>query len=270
MKSNEITNLLWTGGRDSTFRLLFLLLVKHRHVQLYYIIDPERKSTLFESRAMQEIRQHIFAGYPDIKDLLRSTRYVERFGIQPNKGITQSYQRISGTHYERLGTQYDWIARFAHESGTDDLELSVHYRGGKAYNVLEAFVVKLDEEGDSFFKIDPKYNGSDEHTLFRYFRFPILTLTMNDMEKISRNEGFDEFMGLTWFCHTPRANGAPCGVCNPCIFKIEGGFGRSIPFSSRIRYHLRYLRLGRMGPALVKYPRLYGFLKSVRHKIHSN
>ena len=32
--------LLWTGGWDSTFRLLQLLLLYEKKVQPYYIIDP--------------------------------------------------------------------------------------------------------------------------------------------------------------------------------------------------------------------------------------
>src|SRR5688572_33020809 len=34
--------LLWTGGWDSTFRLLMLLLVERRAVQSYYIVDRLR------------------------------------------------------------------------------------------------------------------------------------------------------------------------------------------------------------------------------------
>lgn len=35
-------HLLWTGGWDSTFRVLQLLLCSRDAVQPHYIIDPER------------------------------------------------------------------------------------------------------------------------------------------------------------------------------------------------------------------------------------
>ncbi len=270
MKNNDVTNLLWTGGWDSTFRLLYLLLVEHRPVQPYYVIDPDRRSTRLECRAMQNIKQRIFAKHPKTKDLLRPTQYIERLNIQPNKDITQSYERIAGTYFTRLGSQYDWFARFAHNTGVKDIELSVHYRDGKAYKVLEAFVVNLGDENDSLFKIDPKANGSDEHTLFKYFTFPIFNLTKDDMEMISRKECFYDLMQLIWFCQTPRANGAPCGVCGPCVYKIEEGLGNRVPFTSRLRYHLRYLRLSRMRQELMKYPRLYSYARNIKHKIRSN
>ena len=38
MKTEPI-KLLWTGGFDSTFRILYILVVEKKHVQPYYIID---------------------------------------------------------------------------------------------------------------------------------------------------------------------------------------------------------------------------------------
>ena len=39
-------NILWTGGWDSTFQLLSLLLLHGRKVTPYYLIDAERLSTV--------------------------------------------------------------------------------------------------------------------------------------------------------------------------------------------------------------------------------
>ena len=41
-------NLFWTGGWDSTYRLLYLLIVEKKYVQPYYIIDLTRKSEFIE------------------------------------------------------------------------------------------------------------------------------------------------------------------------------------------------------------------------------
>ena len=48
--------LLWTGGWDSTFQLLRLLLVQGRHVTPYYLMRDRRPSVPFELETMTRIR----------------------------------------------------------------------------------------------------------------------------------------------------------------------------------------------------------------------
>ena len=55
----EAANLFWTGGWDSTFRLLQLVVEQGRLVQPYYIIDPNRLSLRHEIKAMSDIEQAI-------------------------------------------------------------------------------------------------------------------------------------------------------------------------------------------------------------------
>ncbi|HYD83353.1 MAG TPA: hypothetical protein VEA63_04860, partial [Opitutus sp.] len=50
-------DLLWTGGWDSTYRLLDLVLRKSRTVAPHYVVDPDRSGTIQELRAMRAIRQ---------------------------------------------------------------------------------------------------------------------------------------------------------------------------------------------------------------------
>jgi len=59
--------LLWTGGWDSTFRLLTLLLVERRVVQSYYIVDRprHRPGVPAEQQAMARIRDLIARRDPD-------------------------------------------------------------------------------------------------------------------------------------------------------------------------------------------------------------
>ncbi len=80
----QAANLLWTGGWDSTFRLLELLLVKGKVVQPYYIIDADRNSTGMELRTMEELKRRIFAEYPGATNLLRPTifKVPARLGLE--------------------------------------------------------------------------------------------------------------------------------------------------------------------------------------------
>lgn len=54
----ETVHLLWTGGWDSTYRLLYLLW-EGKQVQPHYIIDTHRPSSGHELRAMEAIRASI-------------------------------------------------------------------------------------------------------------------------------------------------------------------------------------------------------------------
>ena len=60
METNHKTskiNLLWTGGWDSTYRLLEILLIEKKVVQTYYLIDQTRLSHELEMKRMDEIRK---------------------------------------------------------------------------------------------------------------------------------------------------------------------------------------------------------------------
>lgn len=49
--------ILWTGGWDSTFRVLDLVLNKKKNIQPYYILDERRASTEIEIATMEKIKE---------------------------------------------------------------------------------------------------------------------------------------------------------------------------------------------------------------------
>ena len=59
---NAEVMLLWTGGWDSTFRLLWLSWIEGRTVQPLYIAEEGRASTAAELSAMKKILAEIQAG----------------------------------------------------------------------------------------------------------------------------------------------------------------------------------------------------------------
>jgi hypothetical protein len=233
-QNNEPINLLWTGGWDSTFRLLQLLILHKKIVQPYYIIDPNRLSTGEELNAMQDIKRSIFAQYAQSRELLLPTVYKELVDISPNRNITSAYERlIKNTHF---GVQYEWLARFSKEIGIKGIEIG-YARAAFGLQLLNPFIVQVDSQGETNYAIGEKFHGSDEYELFQFYLFPIINLTKLDQGIIARNEGFYNILSLTWFCHTPLANRQPCGVCTPCQQTIEFGLGWRIPFWSRVRYY---------------------------------
>ena len=259
----EATDLLWTGGWDSTFRLLQLLLVLGVKVQPYYIIDKARRSTDVEIRTIKVIKEQLFAKYPQTRELLLETKFTKVSDLRPNPELTAVFERLLKHKY--IGSQYEWLARFCSENEIEGMELSIH-RDDKAHELLEPFVQQVQTELGTCYKLNKELYGSEEYKLFRYFKFPLFDLSKRNMQNVAKNHGFEDLMNLTWFCHAPRANSQPCGVCNPCIYTIEEGLWNRVPLSGRIRYHLRIRP--RVTHLLMNYPKIYGFARSMKRRMH--
>ncbi len=43
------------------------------------------------------------------------------------------------------------------------------------------------------------------------------------MGAIAVQEGFDDLLQLTWFCHRPVLGLLPCGTCRPCVLARQNG-----------------------------------------------
>jgi hypothetical protein len=252
-------HLLWTGGWDSTFRLLQLVLLERRRVQPFYVIDADRQSTGAELRSMRNIKARVFHKRPEARRLLSPTILKDLFDIAPNPPLTAQFERVRDRLF--IGSQYDWLPRLCHEAGISDMELCIH-KDDRAHKVLESLCASSDRADGGRYRVDPKWAGSDEHAVFGCFRFPVFDLTKLDMQTLARDSGFDDIMELTWFCHRPRQNFRPCGVCNPCLYTMEEGLSRRIPLVSRLasRFHV----FVRAKHAMRKRPQLYNFLKQFR------
>lgn len=248
----EAVTLLWTGGWDSTFRLLQLLLLDRSIVQPYYLIDANRASTGAEIKAMSDIKNRLFKEYPGTRDLLRPTEYAEVTDINPDTEITEAFRTVTKNSF--MGSQYDWLARFCKQKGICDVELCIH-RDDMAQAVLAPFFPEGQTGGRAIHSLTAGGVPEQEYALFRYFRFPMLGLSKLDMAAIAREQHWTALMNMTWFCHRPR-RGKPCGRCNPCLYTQAEGLGRRIPLSRRAasELHRTALRPLRRAARAVKEP----------------
>jgi len=215
-------DILWTGGWDSTYRILDLAINKNRSVQPYYVIDNGRQSTKIELRTMNEIKQMILELNPSSKIL--DTIIIKIQDISQNTMITNMYNSILVNNF--IGKQYEWLAKYALSEGLSDLELCIHL-DDKAQKVIINDVEKINETNDSYYKIKSDYTNPNMK-LFSFYKFPVLDMTKIEMAEKAKEYGFDHIMEKTWFCHTP-INGKPCGMCNPCKYTREEGLGRRVP-----------------------------------------
>jgi len=225
-------NLLWTGGWDSTFQLLRLLMAHRRSVTPFYLMDPTRPSTRIEIQTMECIRERLVRDDPHAGQLLAPSQISSVADLAPDTEVTRIFQ---GTLKEKfMGNQYDWLARFCKQRGIDDMELCIH-RDDKAHAVIESFVIEhVDEDGYRTYRFDPAHGATREFALFGRFSFPLFDLSKLQMAQVAAEHGWKDIMEMTWFCHRPGKDQRPCGRCNPCLYTIEEGLGWRIPMGRRI------------------------------------
>lgn len=227
-------NILWTGGWDSTFRVLQLLLTFKARVQPYYIQEKERKSTLFENRTMEIIRTSLDKNYGVNEEFLQPTIRIDKESIQDNLVIRKSFYALS--KYNHLGDQYEWLARMASQYQVSGLELCLVINDS-GQRLLAPNIVYISDKFGGYFKVSDNASIHFKN-VFGNFRFPVINLSKKDIGNIARDNGFAPLLNHTWFCHRPHENGSPCGVCYPCQHTIEEGFQHRLPNAALIRYRI--------------------------------
>jgi hypothetical protein len=219
--ATESVDILWTGGWDSTFRVLSLL-HSGATVRPHYVLDIERASTEHELAACASIRCHMPREWAA---RLSASLIIDRRDIRPDPGVSAAFERLRSAHW--MGDQYDWLARYCHQHAIT-IELAIH-RDDKARDAIAASV-----DGDRL----GARASADEAMIFGCYHFPVFDLGKVDMLGAARQAGFAHLMNLTWFCHTPLF-GQPCGVCNPCAYTIQEGLAHRLPRAARFRYAIR-------------------------------
>jgi hypothetical protein len=218
-----------------------LVFVEKRSVQPFYIVDTGRPSTLHELRAMHVIREEIAKRNPQLADLIKPTIIVSVHDIKPEPEITAKFNRVREKH---IGSQYEWLARFAKQWKISNIELGIH-KCDHAYDLLSKYIQGLElcierseNAPDILVNLLSKYVDNDSRikqidkndyaSIFSYFIFTLLQISKEDMKRIAAEKGFLDILEKTWFCHTPWHN-RPCGTCTPCNLTIKEGFGYRIP-----------------------------------------
>lgn len=233
--SDALVHLLWTGGWDSTYRLLDLLLVQRKPVQPYYLIDPTRQSTGKELDTRRRIREAALARYPHVSDLLLPSIIHDVSELPHNPASVAQLEGLRQRGW--LGEQYVWLADFAALRGLTRLELSINAED-RPRQRLAHDAVPVESDPSIYRLADQPEDPNLE--LFRRFRYGIFNITKREMAQRAAEAGFADLMEMTWFCHTPR-NGRPCGTCAPCRDIVGEGLGRRLPLLARIRRQLRVL-----------------------------
>ncbi len=230
--------LFWTGGWDSTFRLMMLLVAHKQAVQPYYYIDDNRKSFPTEVRTMAQITQRIAADWPEARKRLLPTVFVAGHDVRPDPIVTHSHELLCIRHH--IGAQYDFLTRLAKQWNITGIEIGITHSDdpqdiGNVF--LKDNIQAVEDPRRGRVYIIRKTAGPVKD-VFEHFVFPLLDLGKKDMANIAATHGFAHILEMTWFCYNPRRNNRTCGFCRPCQATRSEGLGRRVsspPLTYRIQ-----------------------------------
>lgn len=224
----DVVNVLWTGGLDSSYRIVELSRMDVI-IQPYYIYDRTRGSIKYELKAINKITQDI-KNNEFTKATLLPIRIVNDYDILPNEKITLAWSIFHDKY--GLGSQYDYLARFARQY---NLKLEVGLESSnrsKAANTIksEAKLFEYKDNNYRVYSIDSTRSSKEAIMLFENMLFPSTLWHMTKLEEIEnfKKLGFASTIKKTWFCHRPIL-GFPCGHCNPCKDCLNEGLAFRVP-----------------------------------------
>jgi 7-cyano-7-deazaguanine synthase len=239
---SKVVPLFWTGGWDSTFRLCDLVLVKKQAVKPFYVLDPGRESYKEEIDTIVKIGAMVRNRIRGQVDLLQPLDIVLKDDIPPNQLITGHYN-ILVKEYKRLGTQYEWLARYLSWKGLSGVELSVEANlNSPPGPVFSALKERLEEKDGCM--VLPSGTHESLKVVFGDYHFPLVNTTKRDMVHYANRNSFYDIMIKTWFCHHP-INRQPCGTCKPCKDVMNEGMRFRMPLYAKLRYRWKKLLKGK-------------------------
>lgn len=231
----QVVNVLWTGGLDSTCRICELSLL-NVVVQPYYLNDPQRDSVKHELKAIKTITDMI-RKKTTTKCELRDVIVHNVNDLEPDPTIRAAWKVLHEKY--KIGTQYDWLARFTKQNNLV-VEMSLeHSPRGKATRTLtgEGELMIDEEMGEQIadYMINPAKSSPELITIYEHLRFPstLWEMTKTDEVEEMKTNGMEDVMKKTWFCYTP-VFGMPCGHCNPCRDALNEDMAWRVPKLGRV------------------------------------
>ena len=224
--------IFWTGGYDSTFRVVQLSRLPVKIRPIYF--SDNRLSEKIELSVIQKVTE-ILNNKKDTKCEIIPLKIISIEQRIKDDTISEAYQRLLSKTF--MGSQYEWLAWFAkYHKG---IEISVlGSDGGFIQKNNFLFLLVSDEIIGDYYVLDQEKCDEDVCTVFGNFHYPLMKMSKLGMKKKYLEWDCQEIMNLTWFCHTP-INGKPCGLCKPCQCTIEEGMTERFTKMALLRYKLK-------------------------------
>ncbi|WP_019625793.1 hypothetical protein [Thioalkalivibrio sp. ALJT] len=244
----------WTGGWDSTFRVLDLVLHHGESVTPVYVRDETRQSIEQETRTMAQLRRQI--NQRADKGVLGEPRVLHARAARPDSELRRKFAELVRTR--GIGEQYIWLAELVRQHGLQGIEVCVQYNENFFFLAPD---LPPDQREYRLEPVQPALDEATAESLFNLFSFPTLHIGKAEMRIHARQHGFLDLLEQTWFCHMPTRSGQPCGFCVPCRMVVSRGVGDRLPWRARLN--------GRLVRILERLPRGYRFKRWCKRKLRS-
>ena len=194
-------HLAWTGGYDSTYRLLYLL-ESGAKVQTHYLacrVDG-RQNTASELATIQSLTHALQARYPE---QMLAPKIVSRYPA--DDAIRLAFNAINSRLPlpHRLGNQYSELAQYAHAEAIT-LEVAAE-PGGRMERYLSA---------------PHEWDGNHHEVAFSSLSWPTLSVIKEDMLEWAYSHDLDSLLAASHSCWYSPIPGRSCGDCEPCRRRI--------------------------------------------------
>ena len=217
----------WTGGFDSTFRVLQAVIDEDKIVQPFYLsgnIDNaptkrvKRRNQQMEIQAMQQVRAELCQSHPDACTRLRPPIVVQDVPIDRR---TKRWMRALAAQrvVRRPTCQYGSLGAFARYISVP-VELGIVQDGHSNAGIYGGLRDKVTGTGSRCRVTAAAVEAHPEFALFRPLRFPLMYVDKPAMWAIAKQNGYDHLLRRTWSCWYPTAAGKPCNKCLMCRERI--------------------------------------------------
>ena len=227
--SKELVHVLWTGGWDSSYRVVQLSM-REVIIQPVYVEDAGRKSVPYELQAMKSIVSMLEKKTETQAEFL-PVKIIKVEDIPANPEITEAYLLFKKE--ADMGSQHDWLARLSMQY--PGIELCIEKALGDHAPVRQSINRhgKLIDTGDGYI-VDKENSSKELNLVIGNIKLPIFDKTEVEMQKDIHTWGYDDVMSHIWFCHRP-INGKPCGLCSPCSTKMTSNMASLLPVAAQKR-----------------------------------
>ena len=215
----RMINIFWTGGLDSTFRVVELSRC-YCTIQPYYIVIGKKKSLSREMKAIKKISK-----------ILRKDRRTKATLLDPIVVNEQDIPRDSITFdswyrlMRGMSWQYYILAKFVNQRRLEmEMGLQFSPNGSVAKCIDESLLVPHPNPNYDVLILDKTRAEQDAINVYGSFCFPksLYHKTKKEEIDILRKDGYGKVVNHVWFCFKPIL-GFPCGHCAPCVSsEIEG------------------------------------------------
>lgn len=232
-ETNANVHILWTGGWDSTYRMVELSRTSYT-IQPIYVYGDGRISEKNEIKAMEKILNKLKKHSKTTAEFL-PVKYINKSDIVDNNTITEAYETILKKC--KIGSQHEWLARLAYEC--PGLEIGTEKAPLEVSNILKAINLNgrlIKNDVGEGYVLDTKNATNEGRLIFGNLIFPIVDKTGKEMRDNIEKWGYEDIMRNVWVCHNPFFN-QPCGFCHPCELKIETGMDFVLSPSAIKRYY---------------------------------